>query len=475
MSEKIKLLVTSVPWTDTESPLLAPALLKSMCVGAGIDTVAIDLNQEFINYIRNKYGEEKQARLQTFMYMGNLDFDKEVLIDGIDYLTKFILKYNPTHVALSLLTYTSQIACEWICFRLRQQDPNLKIIIGGAGVFNTLESTTNFGEKLLQQKQIDHYIKGDGDVSLPELILQGNDIKGVDGVEWQQVPNLNDQAPPDYSDYNWSLYTNHSIGVVGSRGCVRNCSFCDIHEHWKKFQWRTGEDIFKELVWHNKKTGIQKFRFQDSLINGNQVEFRKLMRLLADHNDKNPDNKLTWTSFFIFRPERQMNENDWIDISKSAELLVVGIESLNEEIRFHMGKKFTNEDMNYCLDMCKKYHIKIHMLLIVGYVLDTDATNDEAKEWFYNNKQYINNPILSVKFGGTLGILPGTELYRKQKELGIELKNEQFDHIWTIAKTNNTPKKRVKWLGEQIEACVDAGFTVVERTDNHLVMEQQIK
>ena len=71
------------------------------------------------------------------------------------------------------------------------------------------------------------------------------------------------------------------------------------------------------------------------------------MKLLAAHNDNNSDNQLKWSSFFIFRPERQMSESDWIDISKSATVLTVGIEAINQNVRFHMGKKFTNMDMHY--------------------------------------------------------------------------------------------------------------------------------
>ena len=205
------------------------------------------------------------------------------------------------------------------------------------------------------------------------------------------------------------------------------------------------------------------------------MEFRKLMKLLAEHNSQNPDNVLTWSSFFIFRPKSQMNESDWVDISKSATLLIVGIEAINQEVRFHMGKKFTKEDMHYCFDMCKKYNIKCHMLLIVGYVTDNEETNRETIEWFNANKQYINNPIGSVSLGGTLGILPGTEIYRKQKELGIELANEQFDHNWTIKSTDNTPSTRIRWFKEQTDACASAGFKVTSRIDNHLIMEQQSK
>jgi hypothetical protein len=472
----MKLLISSMPWTDTESPIMAPALLKSMCLSQGIKTNAIDLNQEVLYYIKQKFNQDESFKLQQFFYGSTKTFDSSKVIDVIDFCVDRILDFAPTHVALSLLTYTSQTACEWICFRLRQKSPKTRIIIGGAGIFNTLESKVNFGQKLLEQKQIDYYIKGDGDLSLPELVIKDNaSISGVNGKEWKQLVTLDNQPFPDYEDYVWKIYQNQSIGVVGSRGCVRNCTFCDIHEHWKKYQWRTGQDIFDELLWHNKKTGVKNFKFQDSLINGNQIEFRKLMTLLASHNDQNPKNKITWSSFFIFRPQSQMNESDWIDISKSASLLIVGIESLSEKVRFHMGKKFTNRDMHYCFDMCMKYKIRCHMLLIVGYVTDDEKTHAETIQWFDDYSHYANNPITSVSLGGTLGILPGTELFRKQEELGIRLKDEQFDHNWTIESTNNTPQKRVAWHKEQTNACQKAGFLVTSMTDNHLLMEQMMK
>ncbi len=470
----IKLLITTVPWCVTESPLMAPALLKSMCVQKGIDTVATDTNILFLNFVEKNFDAQKISELQEFFYHDTPNPDIKSVTKVINFMVDSMLAHRPTHIALSLFTYTSQVACEWLCFQLRKKAPDIKLIIGGPGVFNTLRSETNFGEKLLEQKQIDYYIKGDGDLSLPELVLKDEKITGVNETTWQQLDDLNGQPFPDYSDYDWSLYKNKSVGVVGSRGCVRHCTFCDIHEHWKKYQWRSGEDIFRELIWHNTNSGVTKFKFQDSLINGNQLEFRKLMKLLAKHNDDNPQNKITWSSFFIFRPQKQMPEQDWIDISKSAELLTVGIESLNQDVRFHMGKKFTNKDMHYCFDMCMKYNIKVHMLLIVGYVLDNEQTHKETMDWFGEYKHY-QDIIIGVSFGGTLGVLPGTEIFRRQEELGIELKDKQFDHQWSIQKTGNTPQVRLRWSREQTEACANAGFKIMSSMDNHLLMETMMK
>ena len=474
----MKLLITSVPWTDTEAPLLAPALLKGMCQNKQIDTSAIDLNIEVLDLLKSKYDLETIASLQSFFYSGTKNFDRDKVKEIIDFCVSRILSYSPTHLAMSLLTYTSKIACEWICFRIRQKAPHIKIIIGGAGIFNTLESKQNIAETLLAQGQIDYYIKGDGDLSLPDLLTKDKSEKnlaGVNSTQWQQITDLNRQPFPDYSDYKMELYPNQSIGIVGSRGCVRRCTFCDIHEHWKKFQWRSAEDIFEELLWHKNKTNITKFKFQDSLINGNQVEFRKLMKMLADHNDQQPTKQIKWSSFFIFRPRSQMPEEDWANIGKSAQYLSVGIEAINQKVRFHMGKKFTNQDMHYCFDMCAKYKIACQMLLIVGYVTDSEDTHVETMRWFDNNRHYAGMPIKTVSFGGTLGILPGTELFRRKDELGITLMDEQFDHNWSIESTNNTAELRLRWMREQTQACVDAGFRVKSRIDNHLLMEQMMK
>ena len=170
-----------------------------------------------------------------------------------------------------------------------------------------------------------------------------------------------------------------------------------------------------------------------------------------------------------------MNEDDWMNIGKSCDLLTVGIESINEKVRFEMGKKFTNEDMNYCFDMCKKYNIKVQMLLIVGYVSDTEETHKETVQWFANHKHYIDSPISGVSLGGTLGILPGTEIHRRREELGIELKDQQFDHDFYIKDTDNTPTTRLRWHKEQTEACMASGYRVTSLIDNHLLMEQMME
>lgn len=471
----MKLVITSVPWSDTESPLLAPALLKSMTVAKGIDTIAIDLNQEVLNFVKQNFTNRYEHIQNALIQNHNTANPYEISVI-IDFMARKILKHNPTYIALSLLTYASQFICEWLCFYFKKNYPNIKIIIGGPGVFNTLGTEKGFADKLLEQDQIDYFVKGDGDELLSKIILDDPSfLPGVNNLNWQQLDTLNGKPYPMYDDYEWSVYKNQSIGIVGSRGCVRKCSFCDIHQHWKKFQWRTAEDIFAELIFQNKQTGVTKFKFQDSLINGNQNEFMKLMRLLSKHNFDNPNNKIEWSSFFIFRPQSQMSDEDWKLIGDSGSFLIVGVESLVEHVRMHMRKKFTNKDLDYCLSKCQKYNISVGIMLIVGYVIDTEETNKETIKWFEKNKHYANNPIKYVTFGGGLGILPGTEIFNRQHEFGIILNDVNFDHEWQSVDGKNTSEIRMRWMKEQQNACIRAGFNETNRVDNHLLMEREMK
>ena len=87
---------------------------------------------------------------------------------------------------------------------------------------------------------------------------------------------------PDYSDYNFDLYKTPTIPIVDSRGCVRTCEFCDVIEFWKKFQYRSADCVFKEMLYQIDQYHITHFALMSSLTNGNMKEFNKLLEEVLD-------------------------------------------------------------------------------------------------------------------------------------------------------------------------------------------------
>ena len=102
---------------------------------------------------------------------------------------------------------------------------------GGSGI----NTDRVFAEELYARRIIDAYIKGDGEESLVELLKGNLDYAGINGEQPTQIKNLDTLAFPDYSDYELSFYTNkkglQALPITGSRGCVRNCTFCDVNEN----------------------------------------------------------------------------------------------------------------------------------------------------------------------------------------------------------------------------------------------------
>jgi hypothetical protein len=471
-----KVLITSVPWTDTDSPLMAPAVLKSCLNSHGFSTSAIDLNAE----VKNKMNSSKFKNeiLEFFLTEQVSQPSFDAIYEIVDYMVDRILENDPDWVCLSLLTYLSQIPARWICLHLRQRKPNVKIVIGGPGCFVSLKGVDTYAQTMRRHKLVDYFVSGDGELALPQLLMGNSTYPGINSLQWQELNNQQlDTLPlPDYDDYNWNLYKIRRVSVWGSRGCVRNCTFCDIHEHWNKFTWRSAESIFNEMKYQYEKYGINVFSFADSLVNGNQKVYRKLIKLLADFNaDKLESDKIQWTGYLIFRPKEDMTEEDWrLTALSGAAILAVGIESFVEHIRYHMKKKFSNHDIDVSLQMCKKYKIKLSFLLIVGYVTETQEDHDYQIAWVKANQHYAQDPVVMTQIGSGLGLLPGTELHRTYKDLGIVLNSETIYQDWVRPETGSTPELRMQWHQEMYQVLQDCGFKPNFYKDNHMLIEQYL-
>jgi len=468
-----EIVLASVPWTLTSIPLMAVAALKSVAINQGKSCTALDLNANVLNWSQTYQHKDK---LLDFFH--NETYHAEIQEDIFNLYLKFaetLLAHQPKIIGLSLFSYVCQVSAKYITYFIRKLDPTVTIIIGGTGCFSQLLGDDYYPESLLKSGLIDYYVRGDAEQSFSEFLKGHQSGPGINSSSWIQMTNdeLQTLPYPDYSDYDFNLYSMPAIPLIGSRGCVRQCTFCDYIEHWKKFNWRNGQNIFDEMLLQNKKYGIRYFKFQDSLINGNLKEYKKLVQLLATHNQQHPNNSFFWSSFFILRGQGQFNEELWrLTALSGATWLNVGVESVVEHIRYHMGKKFSNDDVEFGLRMDKKYNLKFTWLMIVGYVTETQEDIDYTKQWFKDHVTYKDT--IKIQLGGTLGIFPNTWLDRNKEKLNVVTFGMPYQK-WNNTVTGSSPSIRAQWQKELFNLCVELGYDMYDDIDNHYVLELMMR
>jgi radical SAM superfamily enzyme YgiQ (UPF0313 family) len=254
--------IFSVPYTDSDIPLMAPAVLKPIVEKAGKSCLAADLNIEIYRYVRNHPLKDK---LRQFFFDEHLDpaISQEVY-DIFDGLSDQILSFSPQYVGLSVFSFLCQSSTKWLSYFLKKKNPNVKIILGGAGCLPSFTGTSKFIKILKNANLFDYHIRGDAEHSLFELLTGNDEYDGINDSSWKLLTNKELEALPypDYSSYNFQLYDVQALPLIGSRGCVRKCTFCDYIANWKKFQWRTAENIFEEMLIQSELHNIRVFKFQ---------------------------------------------------------------------------------------------------------------------------------------------------------------------------------------------------------------------
>lgn len=471
-NETRDVVIVTVPWTDSNIPLMAPAVLAPIVESAGMTCLATDTNAEVFNWTKT---HKHRDSLIKFFFDETADKNiQQELFDMFYNMATQILNWKPKIVGLSLFSYVSQKSAKWLSYFLKKIDPSVTIIIGGPGCLNAFTGPSDFVQDLLSKKIVDYHIRGDGEHSLYEFLIGNKKYQGINSLEWKELSKdeLRSLPTPDYRDYYFDQYKKKALPLIGSRGCVRRCTFCDYIANWKNFQWRTADDIFNEMVTQYKKYGLRFFKFQDSLTNGNQKEFLNLIKLLSEYNQKHPDESFRWNGYFIFREHTKKSEYEWQLIYESgAESLAVGVENLNEHIRYAIGKKFSNNAIDFHLSQAKKYNIRIQLLNIVGYVNETEKDINFAKQWLREHVEYKD--ILYIQWGGTLGIFPNTYLEKNFDTLGLQRVSDQ-PQGWINKSIGSTPSRRAKWANELNNLSVELGYKVVNNLDNHYVLEMLI-
>lgn len=452
-------------------------MLKGVAENAGYTAKVRDYNLHLFSPINDS---DLFNQIDNYFTIKSTKLDKQgndIINKFYDYCVKDILDINPKFLGISVFTFECQRATEELLTKLRPLYKG-KIIIGGAGLSTTgiAADSNDFGKKLKELDLVDFFIRGEGENPLLD-ILRGNteNVMGINNDKYEQLDELENIPFPNYDDvidldYDYAV-DQIQLPITTSRGCVRKCTFCDIHAFWKKYRYRSGVNVAEEMMHHYNKYGVTNFFFTDSLINGSKKSFEDLSRTLLQFYEENnlPEKFFTWGGQFVVKSEEKFPPYLYALASRSGlNGLAMGVESLSENVRKHMKKGFSNKDLDYTLEQMRINNINGYMLMIAGYPTETEEDFNESLEMFTKYQGYaIDGTIFGVNLGGTLSIDDGTPLHTNAYDLDLDLSPQTIDGAQVIGLdwvNQNNPEldllTRCKRRVLLQELLMDLGFTV---------------
>jgi radical SAM superfamily enzyme YgiQ (UPF0313 family) len=474
----MKTLITTVPLIDSVNPPAIFSILGACCNTVGCDYDLFDLNLclyqtlaendaiELINDLRS--GEFRSLANQE-----NFDLVYNKLVNKIE-------EFAPDFLAISVFTYMSHFSTKYILDKLNSSPRSYKIIIGGLGISSVFSHGSLykiFADFCFDNKLIDYYIVGEGEIAFMELLKGNVFYPGINNKNNIQITDLNDLPLPTYEKINPSNYyyaNEPEVSVTGSRGCVRDCTFCDVNHYWNKYVYKSGKRMAQELFIIWKETGVTKFNFTDSLINGSISSFREFNSELITLKKQYPDFKSKYQGQFICRPIGQLKNSDYEQMAEAGvHTLIVGIESFSDNVRSHMRKKFSNEDIDYHFELCARYNIKNVLLILSGYPTETIHDHQLNLEYLKKYQIYALSRIiysLNIEPGGLiLNPNSGVPLNYMEEELGIQyLNHSSNDTDWISLKNPSLTKK------ERLRRAVEVLYTAYQLGYKTLHLNQKI-
>lgn len=437
----------NIPSQELERPPAAAAALSSCIRSVGWDCKIFDFNL----FLNKNVNSDTWKILEQYWRCKISSIDAVVQAELDRVLALFIVdikNYNPTMIGLSVFTRMSTVPA-WEMLQYIRPKINCKIVIGGYGTYvwsGSLPSidavhpaSSNFSQFAKEQNLIDYYIQGDGEIAIMELLKGNLTYPGINGILPQQIKDLSTIPLPDYQGIepkNYFYTDEPGIYITASRGCVRNCTFCSVPQMWPKFQTRTADDVVKEIIRGKKQFDTNIFHFTDSLLNGNMKTWREINRKLIDAKKEDPSlAPIKYLGQFICRTKLDQTERDWELMAQAgADLFVTGFESFSPNVRKHMGKHYSNADIDFHFSQSAKYGIKNVCLMFVGYPTETLEDHEYNLEFLHRYRRYARAGIIHMVRWGYTG------MFRSTSKLHLDSQIKMVTDPVFVNKAKNLPK-----------------------------------
>ncbi len=292
---------------------------------------------------------------------------------------------------------------------LKARYPDRTVILGGVGP-KAVE------HKILSRfPWIDIICRGEGELTGPELLRalkHGEDPAAVAGISFRQNGHIRhtperdrigdiDTIPlPLYERVDLERYEGY--GMMTSRGCPYQCTFCSVAPIWNHQSFsRSTRSIVEEMKLLNGEAGVELFLFQDEFFVSGK---RHVLDFCDELNRSGLDVK--WKAF------GRVNLTDEVMMRAMADCgcleLRFGIESGSEEVLRRIKKGFTSTESVEIVSKAVEILPRVDAFYIWGFPFET---MDDFNQSLF---QMISFRMMGARIlPSLLSLLPQTEIYRE--------------------------------------------------------------
>ena len=476
MSKSYNTIILNVPRIGPSRPSAGTAIIKTLLNEIDVTNRLYDINIDFFNNYIEQYGVESFHKLDLYFYTENTelsDYDQQSYHKFIESWIDRILAHDPQWIIVSVFTWQCQKFTRDFLQHLRPRT-QANIVIGGQGMIKSENTSFNerpvFAYEMLDKKLVNYFIQGEAEQTIQNLYQGNMNVPGINSEQFAVRTEMAEVPYMDFSDHDirayHSGYPEGQLPLETSRGCVRSCVFCDWPVYAGGFRSKPGVNLFNEIKTYFTNYNVTNFYFNDSLMNGNLADFRQFNQELVNYYEQNnlPYRTLKYSGMYIVRKPNQFREEDFELIGKAgADTLLVGVESGSDRVRKEMRKGFNSADLDYTIQMCSKYGIKLYFLMIVGFPSETRAEFEETLDLLRRYQKYVADGTLSgINFGTTLTIGEGTPIYEDYEKFNlVGVNGKRPNDIFWMHKTNTdlTYKERILRRIEAQELAISLGYT----------------
>lgn len=348
--------------------------------------------------------------------------DANILNISVNDIAAGIIKEMPNLVGIYTNT-TNYYAVSKLVFAIKQENPSLKIVLGGP-------HPTFLPEVTLQEIPADYCVIGEGEETLLELVryLENNSsgISKIDGLafkEGDEKVTINkprnrikelDNLPfpavhllPPLSKYKLYLLQYKRLPymtVLTSRGCPYKCIFCNT-PFGKTVRFHSPEYVLDYAEYLSKNFGVKELFFVDDTFTLDENRVSKMCELMC--------NRKLDIKWYASTRANIKNKNLFSQMKKAGcWTCAIGVESGDTKILRLIGKDISLDEVRLACSAAIKAGLVLKTFFIIGNPGETTETIDRTIKFAKSLKSHF--PVFSL-----MTPYPGTELWERAETYGV--------------------------------------------------------